>query len=101
MNLGEAQAFPIFGLLNLITNSFEELDPRIASVKMEVVQADWSASPLMEVILHKDLELHQITPETQPRAFANGSVLNGFASTIGLLGIKDPYEVTMFNDYQA
>ena len=98
INLGEANAFFVFGFFNPMTNRFDVADPSIASIKMEVVQADWSSANPFDLNVVKDLELVSIFKETHPQYFTNGSALNGFDTT-GLYGMKDPSEASMINDY--
>ena len=94
INLGKGNAFLMFGILNPLTVTFVEPDPRIASIKMQVIHVDWSKSA--EITVLKELEKESIVKESHPIYFLDDDPLNNF-DTRGLYAIKDMSEVGLVN----
>ena len=98
LNYGESLAYLSFGLYNAAKNAFVVPDPSIASIKIQLVQIDWTSQNPFLLNVIKDLELTSVLPETHPQMFAHDNSLNSYDTT-GLLGVKNPEEVSIINTY--
>ena len=100
VNLGESHGDLLFGFFNVVTRTYEEPDPRIASFRVQLISFNWANVKIGGniVSVKKELALEQVTAETRPFLFDKGSPLDVFESVEGLYSIVDRDDVTLINN---